>query len=168
MNIFFVLLLFLLFYFIYYNSKLEQFSNNKVKYPACFTLDKNIKNVYDFFEKKKLLKKASFLLNIYSIVLCRQKKIKKNNINDEIMKFKKLGFNKIINKDYIKYESIVNNIISTDQRLKMNPESKMFLTATTYFIENESYKLKKYLFPSEFISLQDINKNFYKLYYPKF
>jgi len=171
-----IVLCILLVYLIYCNYMVEQFLNienhrgihNYNKYPPCFNFDKSIINIYDFFENKKLLNKAYLLLNIYSMVLCQQKDVNIDNIHLRIDNLKKMGFDKITNNDYIKYQSIVNSIISPEKRLKLDTHSKIFLTATTYFIEKNLFKLKKYILPIDYTTLQDMNKDFYKLHYSKF
>jgi hypothetical protein len=78
---------------------------------------------------------------------------------------KKLGFDKINNAQYIKYESIVNSIISPENRLSLNSTLKVFLTGCTYLIEIELNNLKKLMGINDFNKIYELNKQFYKDHY---
>jgi hypothetical protein len=146
-------------------------NNNFEKYPPCYNLYQPVTEIYDILEKNKLIKESYILLNVYSMILCQEKYLKIKDCNDNqmiiqrIQNLKKLGFDKINNAQYTKYEAIVNSIISPENRLSLNSSFKVFLTGCTYLIEIELNNLKKFLDINDFNIIYELNKQFYKDHY---
>jgi hypothetical protein len=179
-----IILLFIIFivisYLFYNNCVKESFmhnlenyrgNNNFEKYPPCYNLYQPVTEIYDILEKNKLIKESYILLNVYSMILCQEKYLKIKDCNDNqmiiqrIQNLKKLGFDKINNAQYIKYESIVNSVISPENRLSLNSSFKVFLTGCTYLIEIELNNLKKLLNINDYKIIYELNKQFYKDHY---
>ena len=119
-----------------------------------------VKSIYDILKNKNLIDESYILFNIYIIFLKNEK-----NIIDKINKMKEFGLKKITNKEYYKYESLVNSIISPEKRLQLDSLTKTFLTGAIYLIETNLYELKKYLLPEEYDLIYELNQDFYKKYF---
>ena len=146
-------------------------NNNFEKYPPCYNLDQQVTQIFDILEKNKLIKDSYVLLNVYSMILCQEKYIKIKDCDDNhmivqrIQNLKKLGFDKINNTQYLKYEAIVNSYISPENIIGFNSTFKIFLTGCTYLIEIELNNLKKSLDSNDFNFIYELNKQFYKEHY---
>ena len=140
-------------------------------YPPCYDESDSVRNIFDILKKKKLLDYNYNLLNVYSFVLCQEKYLNQKLCGDtmiieRINNMKKLGFENISDAQYVKYESIVNSILTPEKRIQLSSLSKIFLTAATYLIETNLYNLKKNLLPEEWNEIYKLTQEFYKKHYP--
>lgn len=165
--------------YLYFSKTNEDFSNIENSrgnldyrfYPPCYDESDSVRNIFDILKKKKLLDENYTLLNVYSFVLCQEKYLNQKLCGDtmiveRINNMKQLGFDKISDAQYVKYESLVNSILTPEKRIQLNSLSKIFLTAATYLIENNLYNLKKKLLPEEWDRIYKLTQEFYKKHYP--
>lgn len=50
----------------------KRYNSNYEKYPPCYNISKDSREIYSILEKYNLLKKYHQLLDLYSIILCQK------------------------------------------------------------------------------------------------
>lgn len=140
-------------------------------YPPCYQRSNDAKAIFDYLKEAEITKGSTNLINCISMILCQriyteEKDCSLTMLKDRLTNLADMGFRNVYTNEYIKYNSMVNTFLSTEQRLKMSQSAKIFLTGCTMLIQQNVEELSKLIPIKEYEDLQSVINNIYKKNYP--
>ena len=133
------------------------------KYPPCYDICGATRNIYDIFEKTKLINDYYVLLNVYSVILCQEahaKYCREEMVLERLRDLKNSGGNEL--------DRDAQDIVRKHTKLQNNHIGFLLVLATSIIIK-ELRKIvdDKRISDKDKKSIMNLNETFYKIHYDK-
>lgn len=144
----------------------SRYNLNDGKYPPCFNLSNNAKEIFDLLESNQLIVKHKVLLEVISMILCQYKYLSSKlcidtMIQNRIQDLTALGYQRYDNR----YRDLLKNIIGNYLYENSSPLFLEFLLRSLTLIEEQIIKMKVDIANNKLEKIRLLISNFYNEYF---